>query len=61
MNTYLICYNFNMTFNNMYFGGRKTFVHWSGAGDFKCVVLIRGILVLEVRLESDEINLFKQT
>ena len=61
MKTYLICYNFNMIFNNKHFGSRKTFVNWSGAGDFKCAVLVNGILVLEVRLEGDEINLFKQT
>ena len=50
-----------MIFNNKHFGSRKTFVNWSGAGDFKCAVLVKGILVLEVRLEGDEINLFKQT
>lgn len=56
MKTYLICYNFNMIFSNMHFGSRKTFVNQSGAGDFKCALLVKGILVLEVRLEANIVS-----
>lgn len=49
--TCLICYNFNKTYKNVYFGGQRVFVHWYGVSNCKHgTVLVKGILGFEVSL-----------